>query len=61
MVLNKVPMASRDDVYLKFGVTAEAAQLLETSLGTALLGVQGLKGTKPVSFRKRRLFAFGLP
>lgn len=36
-------MASRDDVYLKFGVTAEAAQLLETSLGTLLLGVQGFQ------------------
>jgi hypothetical protein len=36
-------MASRNDVYLKFGVAAEAAQLLETSLGTALVGVQGLQ------------------
>lgn len=36
-------MASRDDVYSKFGITAEAAQLLETSLGTLLLSVQGLQ------------------
>jgi hypothetical protein len=36
-------MATRDDVYAKFGITAEAAQLLETSLGTLLLGVQSLR------------------
>lgn len=36
-------MASRDQVYHKFGITAEAAQLLETSLGTLLLGIQGLQ------------------
>jgi hypothetical protein len=36
-------MASRDDVYCKFGITAEAAQLLETSLGTLLLGVEGMQ------------------
>ena len=36
-------MATRDDVYKKFGFTAEAAQLFETELGTLLLGVQGLK------------------
>lgn len=36
-------MASRDEVYSKFGMTAEAAQLLETALGTALLGIKGLK------------------
>lgn len=35
-------MASRDEVYLKFGITAEAAQLLETSLGTLLLALEGL-------------------
>jgi hypothetical protein len=34
-------MASRDDVYLKFGLTAEAAQLFETDLGTVLLGLVG--------------------
>jgi len=36
-------IALRDEVYRKFGVTAEAAQLFETSLGTALLILQGLK------------------
>ena len=35
-------MATRDEVYRKFGETAEAAQLFETDLGTALLAVQGL-------------------
>jgi hypothetical protein len=34
-------MASRDDVHWKFGITAKSAQLLETSLGTLLLGVEG--------------------
>jgi hypothetical protein len=38
-------MASRDDVYAKFGITAEAAQLLETSLGTALMAIQGLQNS----------------
>ena len=35
-------MATRENVYCKFGITAEAAQLLETSLGTLLLSVEGL-------------------
>ena len=35
-------MATRDELYAKFGVTAEAAQLLETSLGTLSLCVTGL-------------------
>lgn len=30
-------MASRDELYAKFGITAEAAQLFETELGTLLL------------------------
>lgn len=30
-------MATRDEVYAKFGITAEAAQLFETELGTLLL------------------------
>ena len=34
-------MFSLDDVYRKFGETAEAAQLLETQLGTMLLLVRG--------------------
>lgn len=36
-------MASRDELYAKFGITAEAAQLFETALGTFLLGAEGLK------------------
>ncbi len=34
-------MPTLDDVYRKFGETAEAAQLLETQLGTRLLSVRG--------------------
>jgi hypothetical protein len=34
-------MTSLDDVYRKFGETAEAAQLLETELGNILLIVEG--------------------
>lgn len=37
-------MATRDELYAKFGMTAEAAQLFETALGTLLLGAEGLKG-----------------
>jgi hypothetical protein len=36
-------MATREDVYTKFGLTAEAAQLFETELGTLLLSARGLK------------------
>lgn len=36
-------MASRDEIYAKFGVSAEAAQLFETDLGTILLGLEGSK------------------
>lgn len=36
-------MATRDEVYAKFGITAEAAQLLETELGTLLLCARGLQ------------------
>lgn len=35
-------MATREELYAKFGITAEAAQLFETSLGTILLGTTGL-------------------
>lgn len=35
-------MATRDELYAKFGVTAEAAQLFETELGTLLLCAHGL-------------------
>ena len=37
-------MATREDVYGKFGLAAEAGQLFETELGTLLLGAQGLRG-----------------
>ncbi|WP_159587736.1 hypothetical protein [Chelativorans xinjiangense] len=36
-------MATRDEVYAKFGITAEAAQLFETELGTLLLCARGLR------------------
>lgn len=36
-------MATRDDVYAKFGITAEAAQLFETELGSLLLSAHGMK------------------
>lgn len=36
-------MASRDELYAKFGMTAEAAQLFELELGTLLLCVRGLE------------------
>ena len=34
-------MATRNAVYAKFGVTAEAAQLFETDLGTIILALEG--------------------
>ena len=37
-------MATRDELYAKFGITAEAAQLFETELGTLLLFAKGMKG-----------------
>lgn len=36
-------MATRDELYAKFGITAEAAQLFETELGTLILGLRGLE------------------
>jgi hypothetical protein len=36
-------MATREELYAKFGVTAEAAQLFETELGTLLLAINGLE------------------
>lgn len=36
-------MTTRDEIYAKFGITAEAAQLFETELGTLLLYVQGMQ------------------
>jgi hypothetical protein len=35
-------MADRRELYAKYGITAEAAQLFETELGTLLLGLRGL-------------------
>ena len=45
-------MATLDEVYRKFGETSEAAQLLETELGTILLTIRGAEeelffGDKP--------------
>ena len=40
---NLYAMATRDEVYAKFGITAEAAQLFETELGTLLLYVHGIQ------------------
>jgi len=36
-------MATREDVYCKFGLAAEAGQLFEAELGTLLLGARALK------------------
>jgi len=36
-------MTTRDDIYHKFGITAEAAQLLELELGTLLISCHGVK------------------
>jgi len=36
-------VATRDELYAKFGITAEAAQLFETDLGTLLLCARGLE------------------
>lgn len=36
-------MATREELYAKFGVTAEAAQLFETELGTLIMCVRGLE------------------
>lgn len=35
-------MATRDELYAKFGITAEAGQLLETDLVTIMLGIEGI-------------------
>ena len=43
LLLVRHQMASREQVYAKFGVTAEAAQLLETELGTLHLAQCGLE------------------
>ncbi len=37
-------MATRDELYCKFGLAAEAGQLFETELGTLLLMARGLSG-----------------
>src|SRR5690349_13038627 len=36
-------MATRDELYAKFGITAEAAQLFETELGTLVLSLRALQ------------------
>lgn len=35
-------MANRHELYAKYGIAAEAAQLFETELGTLLLGLRGV-------------------
>jgi cytochrome c556 len=50
-------MATRDELYAKFGITAEASQLFETELGTLLLAVSAIENgwhvtPDPVSARK---------
>jgi hypothetical protein len=42
-------VATRDELYAKFGITAEAAQLFETELGTLLLGLRALEHGWPVA------------
>ncbi|MGK0292731.1 MAG: hypothetical protein ACI9U1_001116 [Porticoccaceae bacterium] len=42
-------MTSLDDVYLKFGETAEAAQLLEAEPGNILLLIGGSERESPFS------------
>ncbi len=36
-------MATRNELYEKFGITAEAAQLFETELGTLLLSASAIE------------------
>lgn len=36
-------MADRHELYARFGITAEAAQLFESELGTSLLALRGLE------------------
>ena len=50
-------MATREELYAKFGITAEAAQLFETELGTLLLSVNAIENgwhvtPDPVNARK---------
>ncbi len=50
-------LTTRDELYAKFGITAEAAQLFETELGTLLLAVNALENgwhivPDPVQARK---------
>lgn len=51
-------MATREELYAKFGVTAEAAQLLETDLGTILLAVEGWKNGWHISPDSERATEF---
>jgi len=47
-------MATRDEVYAKFGITAEAAQLFETELGTLILCARGLRNGWHVTPNRER-------
>lgn len=42
-------MASADQMYVKFGQTAEAAQLFETDLSTIVLAIEGRKNAWHIS------------
>lgn len=53
----RTDMATRDELYAKFGITAEAAQLFETKIGTLLLLVSAIENgwhvtPDPVNARK---------
>ncbi|MFV0444314.1 MAG: hypothetical protein ACK5Q5_12160, partial [Planctomycetaceae bacterium] len=51
-------MATRDELYAEFGITAEAAQLFETELGTLLLGIRALEHGwlfRPAPIEARRI------
>lgn len=53
-------MPSLDDVYRKFGETSEAAQLLETELGTQLLIIYGTEESlfdKPDASRAKEIYS----
>lgn len=41
-------MANRHELYAKYGIAAEAAQLFETELGTLLLGLRGVDEGWPI-------------
>ena len=52
-------MAIRDELYAKFGITAEAAQLFETELGTLILSLCGLESRFSSALRARNRLIHG--